>query len=72
MISADRSYLFIQTANGPMNIDFTKATIQTNFAAGKLVSSDGVVYISTTDDFALNNPAFMSSYYVVYQLDYKL
>ena len=55
-----------------MNIDFTKATIQTNFAAGKLVSSDGVVYISTTDDFGLNNPTFMSSYYLVYQLDYKL
>lgn len=43
-----------------------------NFPANSLVSSDGLLYQSTTASFSLSSPIYMQSYYSVFSKDVTL
>ncbi len=60
-ISGARDFVFIKT--NFVTMDFSKAKVKVNFKGGVLKSADGIIYQSTTDDFDLDDPTFIKSYY---------
>ena len=63
-ISADRKVIYITTNFA--NVDFSVASIVVNFPGTKLVSADGLLYQSTTASYALSDPSFQQSYFLIF------
>ena len=63
-ISSDRTVVYITT--NYVNADFSVATVVIDFPATALVSSDGLLYQSTTGTFALSNPVFQQSLFEIF------
>ena len=60
-ISADRSVIYIIT--NAQSTDFSVATVVVDFAGTAILSSDGLLFQSTTGTYSLADPVFQSSLY---------
>jgi hypothetical protein len=60
-ISADRTVIYITT--NAQTADFSVATIVVDFPANSLISSDGLLFQSTTGAYTLADPIFQQSLY---------
>lgn len=69
-ISSDRTVIYIKT--NYQSFDLSTANVVINFPANSLVSSDGLLYQSTTGSFPLSSPIYMQSYYSVFSKDVTL
>ena len=69
-ISDDRTVIYIVTNYA--SADFSVANVVVDFPASSLVSSDGLLYQSTTASFPLSNPIFQQSLFKVFSQDIRL
>jgi len=69
-ISDDRTVIYVNTNYA--SADFSVANVVIDFPANSLVSSDGLLFQSTTASFPLSDPTFQQSVFTVFSKDIKL
>ena len=69
-ISPDRTVIYVKT--NFVSADFSVANVVIDFPATALVSSDGLLYQSTTASYSLSDPTFQQSVFTVFSKNITL